>query len=131
MNTQENELQKNVEAGKIFSQEDPDAVAYQQIFKALAREPDFHLKDSFADDLVKKVTQEKARSTFREYIWMAAGFVLLLIAFVVAIAFTGFKLNWGFLSGLSNYKGVLLFGAFFIAILHWLDKRAIRGRHTA
>jgi len=54
----------------------------------------------------------------------------MMIASVVAILMTEFKLDMGFLSGLSSFKGLIIFGIFFIGLLHWLDKKLIRPTET-
>jgi hypothetical protein len=128
MNAFEKELQKRIEAGEFTGNDDPETKAYEQVFKGLHREPDFRLKDSFADKVVSKAVSRREAKSFREYVWMAVGLVLLLAAFVVTIVMTGFKINFGFLRNLSEFKGVLLFGGAFIIFLHWLDKRLLGRR---
>jgi hypothetical protein len=59
---------------------------------------------------------------------LCAGIVLLIIVMIVAIAFTGFKISAGFLSGISAYKGLFVFGAIFILVLHWLDRKFVRAK---
>ncbi len=127
MNHYEEELQRNLEAGKNPQGDELDVKAYQSVFNALKHEPEFTLSSSFADKVVgMAVKKQQSKSTFREYFWFGFGFFLMLVAFVVAIVLTEFKLNMGFLNGLSSYKGVIIFGIFFIGVLHWLDKRLIR-----
>jgi hypothetical protein len=131
MNHYEEELQRNLEAGKNLEGDELDVKAYQSVFNALKHEPEFTLSSSFADKVVgMAVKKQQSKSTFREYFWFGFGFFLMLVAFVVAIVLTEFKLNMGFLNGLSSYKGVIIFGIFFIAILHLLDKRLIRPTQT-
>ena len=70
--------------------------------------------------------KQHSRSTFREYFWFGVGIFVMLIAFVATIVMTEFKLNMGFLNALSSYKGLIIFGIFFIGLLHWLDKKLIK-----
>ena len=125
MSQNEEELQRRAESG--HHADDIGSKAYQQVFQALRKEPDFGLPDSFADRLVKMVeAKQMERASSREFIWLIVGVVLLLIAFAVVVVMTDFKLNFGFLSGMSSYTGLFLFGCFFIGVLNWIDKRFIK-----
>lgn len=126
MKTYEEELQKNVEAG--HTSDDLDAKAYQQVFSALKQEPDFKLPPVFADKIVSRIQLQQSKSLRKEYFWLGFGIFLTVITFIVAIMMTNFQFDFGFLNGLSNFKGVLIFGACFILALHLLDKRLIRGK---
>lgn len=128
MNAHEEELQKNVEAGKVA--DDLDAKAYQQVFSGLKQEPDFKLPPSFADKVVSRIQLQQSKSLRKEYFWLGFGIFLSVIAFIVAIALTEFTFDLGFLSGLSNFKGVIIFGAGFILALHWLDKRIFKAKQA-
>ncbi|HOX81637.1 MAG TPA: hypothetical protein PLJ60_00750 [Chryseolinea sp.] len=131
MNRYEEELQRNLEAGQHPEGNELDVKAYQSVFNALRKEPEFTLSSSFADKLVgMAVKKQQSKNIFREYFWFGFGIFLMLIAFVVTIAMTGFKLDMGFLNGLNSFKGVIIFGLFFIGFLHWLDKRLIRPTQT-
>jgi len=131
MNHYEEELQRNLEAGKNPEADELDVKAYQSVFNALKQEPEFTLSSSFADKVVgMAVKKQQSKSTLREYFWFGFGFFLMLIAFVVAIVLTEFKFDMGFLNGLSSFKGLIIFGIFFIGLLHWLDKKLIRPTET-
>lgn len=131
MNRYEEELQKNLEAGKHPEGDELDVKAYQSVFNALKQEPEFSLSSSFADKVVGiMVKKQQSKTTFREYFWFGFGIFLMLIAFVVTLAMTDFKLDMGFLKGLNSFKGVIIFGIFFIGLLHWLDKKLIRPTET-
>jgi len=130
MSTYEEELQKNLEEGKMPVGDELDIKAYQHVFDALEREPAFSLPSTFADQVVNLAVRKHRRNTFKEYFWFSFGMFLLLIAFVIAVALTDFRISAGIFSGLSSYKGLLIFGAFFIGLLHWLDKQLIRSKRT-
>ena len=131
MNRYEEELQRNLEAGKNPEGDELDAKAYQTVFNALKREPDFTLSSSFADKVVgMAMKKQNSKSTLREYFWFGLGIFVMLIASVVAIFMTDFKFDMGFLNGLSSFKGLIIFGIFFIGLLHWLDKKLIRPTET-
>lgn len=131
MNRYEEELQRNLETGKNPEGDELDVKAYQTVFNALKREPEFTLSSSFADKVVGlAMRKQNSRSTFREYFWFGLGIFVMLIAFVVAIMLTEFKFDMGFLNGLSSFKGLIIFGIFFIGLLHWLDKKLIRPTET-
>ena len=127
MSEADKKLQEKIEAGFSGLGSDDEKV-YQQIFSALEKEPSFTLPASFAEGVVHKIQREQARAAKREYLWLCAGIILLIIAMVVAIVFTGFKISAGFLSGISAYKGLFVFGSVFILVLHWLDRKFIRAK---
>jgi hypothetical protein len=131
MNRYEEELQRNLEAGKNPEGDELDVKAYQSVFNALKHEPEFTLSSSFADKVVSMaMKKQNSKSSFREYFWFGFGIFLMLIAFVATIMVTEFKFDMGFLSGLNSFKGVIIFGIFFIGLLHWLDKKLIRPTET-
>lgn len=130
MSTYEEELQKNVEEGKKPLGDELDIKAYESVFSALKSEPEFFLPSTFADQVINTVVRDQRKNTFREYFWFGVGVFLLLMAFVTSIVLTDFKISAGIFSGLSSYRGLLIFGIFFIGLLHWVDKRLMRGKQT-
>ena len=121
--TNDEELQKNIEAGNRFSGDDPDAKAYQEVFARLNKEPEAYLPLDFADKLIVRIQEQQRRSTSRDFYWLIAGVLLLSIAMIVAVALTGFQPGLGFLKGMSAYAGLFVFGAAFILFLNGLDKK--------
>ena len=68
MNRYEEELQRNLEAGKNPERDELDVKAYQSVFNALKKEPEFTLSSSFADTVVgMAVKKQQSKNTFREY----------------------------------------------------------------
>jgi hypothetical protein len=131
MNRYEEDLQRNLEAGKNPEGDELDVKAYQTVFNALKHEPEFILSSSFADKVVGlAIKKQNSKSTFREYFWIGLGIFVMVIASIVAIVMTEFKFDMGFLNGLSSFKGLIIFGIFFIGLLHWLDKKLIRPTET-
>jgi len=129
MNDRDEELQQNLEAGQPTAGTESDVNAYRHVFNALRQEPSFTLPPAFADRVVQKIMQRKAeKATTREYIWFGVGIVLLLIAFIVAIAFTDFKIDVGVFGAVKSFKGLFAFAAVFIALLHLLDRRLLRNK---
>jgi hypothetical protein len=127
MNIRDEELQKKVESG--HESDDMDSRSYKTVFQALSQEPEFKLPSSFADRVVA-MAESKRKGPSSEFLWFGLGIFFLLIAFIVAIVMTGFKLNLGFLSGVSSYYGLFIFGGVFIGILSWIDKKYIH-HHTS
>jgi hypothetical protein len=127
MNIRDEELQKKVESG--HESDDIDSRSYKTVFQALSQEPEFKLPTSFADRVVA-IAENKRKGSSSDFLWFGLGIFFLLIAFVVAIVMSGFKPNLGFLSGVSSYYGLFIFGGFFIGILSWIDRRFIH-RHTS
>ena len=119
------ELQKNIEAGNRLAYDDPDAKAYQEIFARLNKEPEAYLPLDFADNVIVRIREQQQRSASRDYYWLIAGVLLLSIAMIVAVVLTGFQAGLGFLKGMSAYVGLFAFGAAFILFLNRLDKKIL------
>lgn len=123
MNTNDEELQQRIESG--VEGDDRHSNAYRHIFRALEADPGTGLSVSFADKVVMIARGKQKQRKSRELVWIGVGAVLLLVALVTAVVMTGYKLNLGFLSGMSAYKGLALFGILFIGLLNWIDKRFV------
>lgn len=127
----EDELQGKVESGAHLNETDPDVKAFRGVFRALSKENNAHLSTDFADRVVAKVVANRRTQDARDHFWFGTGIFILLIAFVGTILYTGFKIDFGFLKDFSGYAGPFVFGAGFILLLHWLDKRLIQKKNTA
>jgi hypothetical protein len=123
MNMNDEELQRDAEHDRY--PDEMDSRAYKFVFDALRKEPDYKLSPAFADRVVK-VAQGKQKGFSSEILWIGLGVFLLLIAFVVTIVMTGFKLNLGLFSGMSSYYGLFIFGSLFIGLLNFIDKKMLR-----
>ncbi|MFZ6011038.1 MAG: hypothetical protein ACOYXT_11895 [Bacteroidota bacterium] len=131
MNAFEEELQKNIEAGKPASADDLDIKAYQQVFKALQKEPTVRLSKGFEDRVLAAIAEKEKKSTSRDMLWLWLGVFSLVVTMIIAVAFTSFKPDLGFLKGVSSYKGLVVFGIFFIALLNWIDKRLVKNKQVS
>ena len=126
MNPKDEALQKQIER-RDFPAEGIDAHAYQKVFDALSREPEYTLPVYFADRLVTLIeSKEKAKEISRDNFWLVLGLFSLLIALLVAFVMTDFKLSFGAFQFLAGYPGLIFFGFAFIALLNWVDKKIIR-----
>jgi hypothetical protein len=126
MKTEDEQLQENTESGK-FQADSLDAKAYQYVFRAAAKEPAYRLDGNFADRVIQKVLAKKQqKESSRDFWWFGLGIFLLLIAFVVALGFIGFKINPGLLRSIADFKGLLITGAVLVWIFNILDKRLIK-----
>ncbi len=121
MKRSEEELQHQIENGLV--NESDDARAYQRVFDALKKEPDFHISFHFADRLVALIEKKEEK---RDYWWMAAGIFLTVIALIVSLVLTSPHWNAGVFTFLSGYPGLVVFGIAFILLLHWVDKKVVR-----
>jgi len=131
MNQHEEELQKNIEEGNPFPADNADAKAYQHVFDALKKAPATSLPSDFAVKVTARlVEREQKRSLSRDLFWLVLGLFLIVISVVVAIVFSGFKPDMGFLKGLTAFKGLLIFAALFIAGLHWIDRKLIQKKNS-
>jgi hypothetical protein len=120
------ELQKKFDDGDS-PVEGVDGQAYQKVFDALKREPDYSLPVYFADRLVNLIeSKENSKEISRDNLWLGLGLFSLLIALVVAFALTGFKLSVGVFQFFAGYPGLIAFAIAFIGILNWVDKKILR-----
>jgi hypothetical protein len=119
------ELQKDIEAGGSLNSS-MDAEAYQKVFKSLQREVDFTLPSAFTDRVIQKIELQEKRDASREQWWFFGGLFIFLIGFVVALTQIDFKPGVGVYTFIEGYKGLILFGIFFILVLNYIDKKFIR-----
>lgn len=120
------ELQKKIEAGNTATSK--EEIAYKLVFRALRKEIEFPLSESFAEKvlfLVQEKQAPKAKSFF-EYIYFGVGVLLIFAGFGISIALTGFTLDWGFLKSLSNYKGMFIMGTILVILFNLIDIKLIR-----
>lgn len=129
MSTNEEELQKKIEMNPSVDSDDIDAKSYQLVFRALKKEPSAELSRNFEERIIQLVLEKRRREARRDSFGFGFGIFMMLITLIVAIAFTGFSLELGFLKAMSDYKGLVVFGIAFVIFLNWLDKKLIR-RHT-
>lgn len=117
------ELQEQIERGD--HSDSKDAKAYRLVFAALRREPAFRLRTTFADRVARRAFQVEARSS-HEIVWLLLGLFSFVVALGLAMYLTGFKPSFGAFEFVSSYPGLFLFGALFVGLLQWVDKRIIR-----
>jgi hypothetical protein len=126
MNRQNEELQNKFDREE-FSGEDIDAQAYQKVFDALKREPEYTLPVYFADRLITLIeSKEKAKEVSRDKLWLGLGLFSFIVALAIALALTDFKLSVGVFHFVAGYPGLILFGIAFIVLLNWIDKKIIQ-----
>lgn len=126
MNQFEEELQKNIEKGQVPAGEDLDVRAYQEVFRVLKKDPGCELSSGFAAKVVSKVNEKHDRSLSNDYLWFFTGLLFVLVTSAITLTFTNFRLDFGFLTVMSDYSGLALFGITFILFLNWLDKRLVK-----
>jgi len=126
MNNKDEELQKQFDEGNFLANT-VDAQAYQKVFVALKREPEYTLPVYFADRLVTLIeSKEKAKEVSRDNFWLGLGLFSFVITLIVAFALTDFKPSFGAFRFFAGYPGLVFFGIAFILFLNWLDKKIIR-----
>jgi hypothetical protein len=103
--------------------ESDDARAYQRIFDALKKEPDFHVSLPFADRIVALIEKKEEK---RDYWWMAGGIFLIVVTLIVTLALTEIHWTTGAFTFVSGYPGLIVFGISFILLLQWVDKKLIK-----
>jgi hypothetical protein len=125
-NEYEEELQSRIEGGAM--PDGRDARAYRHVFHVLAKEPGYQLPADFAEKIAGRISAREERRFSVEYIWFALGILSLAAAFVSTLLLTGFRLDFGFLNRMGDYKGLVVFGGGFILFLNWLDKKLVANR---
>jgi hypothetical protein len=126
MNSYEEEIQKNIEAGRPSDDNDMDAKAYREVFRVLkTSSPETSLPINFADKIVARIIEKQKRESARDFFWFGAGIFFMVVALIVTIYYTGFKFDLGFLKGMSAYTGLFVFGIAFILLLNVLEKRIV------
>jgi predicted exporter len=124
MNNDE-ELQKNIEAGMSSNANDLDVKAYQEVFVRLGKKPQVNLSADFADAVIHRIEARQKKNASRDFFWLGFGVSLLVIALIVAAFMSGFKPTLGFLEGMSAYAGIFAFGIAFILFLNRIDKKIV------
>lgn len=118
----EEELQHQVEQG-LRNESNEDVRAYQYVFDALKKEPEFHVSLPFADRVVAVLEKKEEK---RDYYWMAAGISLIVITLMISLALADIHWTAGVFTFISGYSGLIIFGTIFILLLQWLDKKIIK-----
>lgn len=126
--SREEEIQKKIQDNAIqeIDKDDPDVIAYLRVFRALPKTREYSVPERFAETVIRKLERKQKRIfLLHEYMWLTAGILLLVTAGAYTVTRLDFKIDFGFLNAFS-YKGVLVFGIFFIAMLNYIDRRVIR-----
>lgn len=126
MSSYEENLQEKIARGEMPPGEDLDVKAYKKVFHALGKDPGFELPADFASRIALQVQSRQQARLSKDYFWFGVGIFFLAIAVLATVLFTGFRLDFGFLNVMADYKGLAIFGMAFILFLHWLDKRLIK-----
>ena len=124
MKHSEEELQNQIEQGLVTESGD-DIRAYQRVFDALKKEPDYHVSLPFADRIIAIINKREEK---RDYWWIAIGIFLTVIAMIVSLALTSAHWSTGVFTFLSGYPGLVAFGIVFILLLQWVDRKIIKKR---
>ena len=112
-----------------FDLDEMDKLAFSKVDRALKREPEFQLSPDFADRVIARM--EVKPETSGDMVWLGVGIFAFIIAAIVAVASTDFKLNFGVLKFISGYPGLVVFGIIFILVLQWIDRKVIQKRLAA
>ena len=126
MTTKDEELQSQIEKATFV--EGVDAYAYKKVFDVLKQEPDFQLPVNFADRVVATIEAKKDSS--KDFIWFGVGIFMFMMAAVVAIVLTDFKVDFHAFKFIAGYPGLFIFGVAFIFVLQWLDKKLVKPKTT-
>ncbi len=114
-------LQNKIEHG--LPETNADAQAYHYIFNVLKKDPEFNLPIQFADRLVSIIEKKEEQ---RDYYWLAIGILFSIVSLIITIVLLAERWSINAFSFLSSNVGLVIFGAFFVALLHWIDKKIVR-----
>lgn len=128
MNSREEELQKKLEKGQLPHGNGLDVKAYQEVFRALKKDPGYPLSPNFAERVVARAFSRQQNTVLKDYLWFGAGMFFMALAFAATVLYTNFRFDFGFLNVMADYKGLVIFGIVFIIFLNWLDKRLVHAR---
>jgi len=118
----EEKIQEEIERG--IHPDTVDHKAYEIVFHTLEKEQPTPLPPDFAIRVMRQIlSREQSKSSSRDIWWLILGALSITIAAVVAMALSGFKPGLGFLSALSEFRGLIIFGACFIALLQFIERR--------
>lgn len=125
MNTPDHErkLQQQVEAGETPAT--TDGSLYQQVFDGLKQAPQYTLPVSFAASVIQRIQLRQQQSLRWEYFYLSLGVVVMVVACGIVFTLSGLTVNLGFLKGLNDYKWVMVFAAFFVILLQWVDRKVL------
>jgi hypothetical protein len=130
MNPSEETLQRKFESGENVSADNIDMKAYQQVFGALNKKPDYKLSAGFADKVLLKIVHREKEESSLDYFWFGFGVFILVMALVVTVGislvYLGFKPDLGFLKSAADYKGLLIIALILVGIFNYVDSRFIR-----
>jgi hypothetical protein len=98
----------------------------KKIENVLTREPDFQLPVSFANRLVQMIDAKQKIARQWEIFWIAFAGFLFVVAVGISVYLTGFKPSFSAFPFLNNYAGLIVFGACFIGLLNWVEKRLLK-----
>lgn len=121
MNPGDQQHQENVERGQVSTHEDERA--YQVVFRAAAQPPRVDITPGFADRVMQRIAARQVAVGRREWAWLIAGMVLMVVAAIVSMALTGFRFNLTFL---DPVKGLVAMGITMAFLFHWIDRKWIR-----
>ncbi len=121
----------NKESIRKMLEEDPqqkeitklDELALQRVLHSLEKDIPIKLPVNFADRLVEKIAQKQTQTNRFGWFGLVFGIVGLVIALVVTLVLVNFQMDLGFLTKISNYHGLFLFGVGFIFLLNLIDKK--------
>jgi hypothetical protein len=125
MTKKDEDIQRQFEESKI-GYDSVDEMAYEKVFTALKHEPAFHVPVSFSERVLHQLERSERNATVREFYWLAAGVVLLVVAAIVGAILTGFKPSFGAFRFMATYPWLLVLAISMLLLFQFLDKKLVR-----
>ncbi len=128
-NRRDEEIQKLFADGQADASRktDPDIQAYQYVFEALEKEPDFNLSPDFADKLVQKISWRQTVTVFvRQFLLIAACVVGGIGIGIGVVFYLNTALGTEFLKMVNEAKWIIVFASALLIIIEFLDKTFVR-----
>jgi hypothetical protein len=136
MTIKDDEIQRKLDQGLPIDVTSADERAYQQVFRVLEKPSNLRLPAEFADKVLDRITKEKAATKQLSDYWLiGTGAFLLITCFIVAMVIVFSKVTFrptaGFLTYVSDYKGLFVLGIALVIVFHYLEKKLLRASTKA
>lgn len=127
MNSEKEKLRELLNEDKSTSINQLDVEAVSRMLSVLEKEDrSVHLSGNFSAGIIQKIVQKQKRENRFSWFGYLAGVLGIIVSLIISLLVVDFKIDLGFLKGISSYSGLFLFGIAFILVLNFIEKRIIR-----
>lgn len=123
MNKEDEHIQHAMESGSEPAGDRLEIAAYHEVFRRLANQPELKITSDLESIVLARIIKRRQQQSRRDYIWLGIGIFSLLLACLIALVFSNFKLPSAMFSRIPSITGVIIFGIVFVLLLNGLDKK--------